>query len=373
MIRCRYFLSDDSHPVQPGDALWDEPLPGSRQQGVDLSSPCDGPLPSYGEYFTAAQKFIEDDYCRLDGAMLQEVRVYIEKHGQYSHPARVEVDTRGTSAAFVLNVAVTPAGRRVLAEDYRNLKKLNRRYPYSFLPRVYTLKTVCFGENRGDFSMMLGQWLEDFHEFHLSGGGRKTSLRTVIWDRAGTVLDEAQQFELYRKVARILTAYYNPQTFEQVLNWHHGAGDFIVRFQAEGMKVALITVRTYASMFETQVDPDSEMIAESLLLFLLNMTIRTRLDRMDGVGEMVFAPDLVVKATLKGFFDGLQLQERHGLIPEGLEKFFRSYLQSLAPEDIIELLEALARRYPLGSSGQKGMDRFIAGHSAAVAAAVTTL
>jgi hypothetical protein len=142
----------------------------------------------------------------------------------------------------------------------------------------------------------------------------------------------------------ILTAYYNPATFEQIFAWHHAAGDFVVKQASGRIDVKLVTVRKYAPLF-TGVEADTEAIFQTLLLFLLNMSIRMRLDRLDGIGQFVWAGTQAVRGTLLGFLDGLALQARHQLIPEQLAQYAREYIKALPKNELHDLLSAIVGRY----------------------------
>ena len=79
---------------------------------------------------------------------IQEIRVHLEKHGEFYHPARIETDVVGGRVSFVLNVAVSDPGKTVINGEFYNLKKLNAEFAESFLPRVYTFGGVTSGSQR---------------------------------------------------------------------------------------------------------------------------------------------------------------------------------------------------------------------------------
>jgi len=77
---------------------------------------------------------------------------------------------------------------------------------------------------------------------------------------------------------------------------------------------------------------------EALLIFFLNLSIRMRIDRIDGVGEMVWADDIAVQGTIDGFFKGLDQKPLPASIPKPFSDFFRTYLLSFWTEsDLYEL------------------------------------
>ena len=76
------------------------------------------------------------------------------------------------------------------------------------------------------------------------------------------------------------------------------------------MEMKLITVRQYAAMFENKItknntDSDIYLMLEAMLVFFLNLSIRNRIDRLDGVGEIVWSDNISVEGTLRGFLKGL--------------------------------------------------------------------
>jgi hypothetical protein len=75
---------------------------------------------------------------------------------------------------------------------------------------------------------------------------------------------------------------------------------------------------------------------EALLFFLLNLSLRMRLDRVDGVGAVAWAGDDCVRATLEGFVDGLRMKEGGGFMEEGFAAEFVRYMDSLSKEDLSE-------------------------------------
>ena len=193
--------------------------------------------------------------------------------------------------------------------------------------------------------MFLGEWLEGYHEFHLSGEPAEMNSRLVVWDpvKGAHPLSKQQRIDIYRQIALILTAYYDLETFEQIFSWHNAAGDFIVKTDGGQIDLRLITVRKYAPLF-ADVSGDADTILQALLIFWLNLSIRIRLDRLDGVGEFGCADDDMVDAALNGFFDGLALQVRFGRIPKELPDLFAGYLKALASDDRDTLLEGVVGR-----------------------------
>jgi len=285
------------------------------------------------------QKILSDD--------IQEIRIHLEKHGEFYHPARIETDVVGRRVSFVLNVAVSDPGKTHINGEFYNLKKLNAEFAESFLPRVYTLGGVTSGSQR-KFWMFLGDWLEDYYEFHLSRDASDNRAKLAVWDGSNRhfFLSLRQSAQLYRQVARILAYYYDVATFEQVFSWHHAAGDFVIRINRSEIDVKLITVRHYKSFLNNlkgleDASHHPEVILQALLIFFLSLGIRTRLDRLDGVGDLVWAESVAVGPTLTGFLEGLALKPPVRMLPDTIERCFRYYLSVCSRQDLYELSNAV--------------------------------
>ena len=176
--------------------------------------------------------------------------------------------------------------------------------------------------------------------------------KIIVWDDAGSrfFLSTEQHSELYRQAARILAYYYNVETLEQIFAWHHAAGDFIVRIENAVVDLKLITVRRYTPLIQNLKSPENsvkgpEMILQALLLFFLGLSIRMRLDRLDGVGDITWADSRAVPATLEGFFEGLALKPQIPELPAAIDQCFGYYLSVCSQEDLFELTEAVANEF----------------------------
>ncbi|MBW2331328.1 MAG: hypothetical protein JRF30_10510, partial [Deltaproteobacteria bacterium] len=159
------------------------------------------------------------------------------------------------------------------------------------------------------------------------------SQKLVLWDTEKNPchLSRPQAWQIYSQAARILTLYYDLETFEQIFPWHHAAGDFVVKTQEKSIDVRLVTARQYAPMLERS---EGVSVHEGLLFFLLNLSVRMRLDRLDGVGAVAWADDRCVDATLKGFVEGVRIKQDKGFVDAGFVNGFLQYLCSLGKEDL---------------------------------------
>ena len=382
-----YFLASDDRPVAENSPGWRMTLPLSLADVVKSDEPTAGAVVTYGDYFVAVHRFLEGQrFMALTGAVreclgqsvtaadLGTIRIYLEKHGEFYHPARITVAVANRRPAFVVNVAVTKIGRSYLRADFDNIRLLNDRFPYRFLPQVYCKGEATLPGRCRRLEMFLGEWLEEYHEFHLSGEPAEMNSRLVVWDplKGAQPLSKQQRVDIYRQIAFILTAYYDLETFEQIFSWHNAAGDFIVKTAGGQIDLRLITVRKYAPLF-VDVPRDADTILQALLIFWLDLSIRLRLDRLDGVGEFGWAEDDMVESTLDGFFDGLALQVRFGRIPQELPDVFAGYLKALASDDRDTLLDRVVRRMKCQSSEKALIRKHLKRHGEKMTQAIDRL
>lgn len=325
-----FFLYQDKLPLEKDSAGWSAFLPTDRK----ASSPSSCTALSYGDYFLAVRAFCDKHFPDAD-----KISVRIQKHGEFYHPSKAEVERNGKTACFVINAAVSEIGKHCIEREYLLLKELGRMVSPPFIPQVYAIDKIQLEDGR-EIPMFSGQWFDGYHEFHLSENS-DGNMGLVVWDtdKGNYFLSEDQTLSLYRQAAKILTLYYNPDTFEQIFPWHHAAGDFVVKCDdAHQIDVKLITVRQYISPMECE-ENDTEAVMGGLLAFLINLSVRMRLDRADGVGDIVWADDVALTGTVQGFSDALKLK------PSYPEKAFRNYLESWSKEDVSEMAEAIIGSY----------------------------
>ncbi len=253
--------------------------------------------------------------------------------------------------SFVLNVAVSETGIMTIKKEYHCLTKLNDEFPLCFLPEVDGFGEVESAGNR-KICMFLGHWFEGYNEFHVSRDPSDKKNKILIWDDIHDrfYLSLEQSADLYRQAAGILTYYYNVESFEQIFSWHHGAGDFVVKIDTADLDMKLISVRGYAPLFTNLThlengEKDVELILQALLIFFLNLSIRMRLDRYDGVGDIIWADQPAVQSTLAGFFDGLALKPSVASMPDSIERCFRYYLSVCTKENLYDLSKAVVKRF----------------------------
>ena len=273
---------------------------------------------------------------------IREIRIYSEKHGRDYHPAKIEVQLGDRVLTFAMNVALTERGCQVLVNEFQVLNELKGKFPVAYLPTVYFLDETPSSQPTGGptaMVMYLAEWLEGFYEFHLAVDPADGRQKLVLWDTAGhnCFLTPDTADRIYGEISSILTRYYDFSSFYQIHPWHLAAGDFIARIDPDRVAVRLVAARQYGPL----IGPPDLPPEEALFFFLLNLTLHLRLDRLDGVGELVWAEAGVVEPAVHGFWRALAEKEQRHEVPQGFHFGFRAYLRSLTGQDLAAGLEAL--------------------------------
>jgi hypothetical protein len=306
---------------------------------LDFPLECDPLKTPYRVYFESIKNFLEQDAFRLilkassercgRGILVNDVKgiiVRAEKHGALYHPASLELVFEECRLKFGVNVAFSKPGRDWLKKEFSVIENIKEKCNLPYLPQVY------FFAEQEIVSFLLEEWFEGYHEFHITrteDGGQAVKL----WEfgKGYKYLSAGQSSEIYRQASMILTLHYNIDDFCQIYPWHHAAGDFIARVDGDLIDVRLTTARQYDPYMvfreEQHINP---VIA--LFYFLLNLTVKMRLDKMDGVGDTVWAGDFCLDASVKGFLDGLGSKDLKNHF--GSEVEFFDILKSFGREDL---------------------------------------
>jgi len=319
------------------------------------------PSLTMADYFAALQRLVSDSEELIAPAILSahpatkwHCTISSEKLGAFYHVAKVEFLAGEKRAAFAIDTAISELGKKLLEKDHVLLRK---RLPFAmrrFVPKVFFYtKSEQSDEGLDPFSHMAVEWLEDFHEWHLCGSERSAPEFTLWTDNGIHRLTENESRSLLRQIAQIITLSYDWPSRTFLQQWHHAAGDFIARCSNGTLDVRLITVRAIEP-FPFLDGHDLQVKFSSLLLFLVDLTIRMRLDKLDGVGKTVWLDDFVVEEAIRGFFSGLaeiggSMGEAHGTFMQLLPHFsaddlkqlssplFAAYRELLSPADLAEV------------------------------------
>lgn len=323
---------------------------------LDLPLEYDTLKTPYRKYFQSIKSFLaRENFQHLLKAAkeklgrtisLEEVNGIIirtEKHGLLYHPASIELILEQEKIKFCLNVAISHSGKAWLGEEVSVLQRLYRKFNLPYLPRIY------FGGKHNSMFFLVEDWFEGYHEFHITiEEGNK---RLKIWEfgKGYKYISQEQSFELYKQASRILTLYYDLKDFREIYPWHHAAGDFVVKiekggeegFSVEKVDVRLSTVRRYEPLLDYTQNTNPFL---ALFYFFLNLSIRMRLDRKDGIEEIIWADNFCIEATIRGFFEALKIKEGLDGYP-GLAEEFSGLARSFRKDELIDTLKTVIEIY----------------------------
>ncbi len=361
----RYYIPGSPGIVNSFSSLWSMPLAGK----VDKETTDTSLKFLIKDYFETAEHFICHDnykilrkglkfYLKKDTSSsdIRNIDISLEKHGAFYHPAKIRVElNNGCIFFFALNLAVSDVGLALIENEYNALLKLNKSRFDSLIPRVFGMGSINM--KKGCAAFFMAEWFNDFNEFHITsptGSSGSYNGNTIgLWKSNGTIVKifSPDYFMIYEKISEILTEFYNPVSFEQIFPWHHAAGDFVIKKKEHGFEVRLITVRNYDVLFGT--DPDSENKAEhrdndllqGLLFFLLNLSLRMRIDRIDGTGEYFFLDSEIIFFVLRGFTTALSKKYLPGIFQTNITEFFWEFARQFSVDNLHEMLAMIVNSY----------------------------
>ena len=319
------------------------------------------PFLTLGDYFQAIEFFVRnlslcsdlknpegDRSAFSDKTPIERLTIRSEKHGAFYHIASLELYGKNRTYKFAVITALSKENQNRLHREFHILNTLRKRYPYPYLPRVYAIKELPVLRPGGESSwtLVLAEWFENYHEWHFEPSHGHGRAKIRLWDveKGYRWLTNEEGLELFKQAARILTLYVDGLDFSQIYPWYHGAGDFVVRAERGECAVRLTTARNYRPMFFLPTG-QKETPYLTLLYFLLNMTIRMRLDRVEGTGKTIWIEPWVLRPVVSGFLDGLQgiIEDKREVLFE--PKDFKTLLKSFTKEEFVKLLQPLLGLY----------------------------
>lgn len=387
-VRFVYALYDEETTIGPESPTWVHPLPVTRDSFINTHK---RPHPTgsftYGDYFSAARNFLEKSpflfpNLKSPGRQIsarrpepvEMISICLKKHGELYHPAKIEVIRGGRKNTYVLNVAVSNTGKKRVRGEYQIMGRLNRTISPSHIPRTYDFGKSTSGSGQAVF-MFLGEWFEGFHEFHISCHCSKNPRAIRLWgaERSPFFLSTKQAHALYRQATRVLLHYYDLETSHQIYPWHHAAGDFVAKVKGDIVVVKLITTRGYSPLLRAFDHGDQvQQVLEGLLVFMLSVSIRMRLDRMDGVGEMAWSGGFAVNAVVDGFLKGLEQKPRPRTFPAPPADCFKAYLSGYQESDLYDLFQSILEQNPPQISETRLAKKHLTPHTQAFFHALTS-
>lgn len=358
----RYLASSPYGDIMADDVKCQTPMILRRSDVTDATNFGDRSKLTYGHYFEAIKGFIsKDSYSLLVDTVserlnktitlsdIDEILIRTEKHGAVYHTASIDVIVEETSTKFAVNVAISEEGKEWLRHEFSVLQKLNSKFKLPYLPCTYFQGEVKYRSTKDmeeSMLMFLGEWLEGYHEFHLSVDKRDSKQKIIVWDvdNGYKYISDEQSREIYKQASKILTLYYDTCDFRQIFPWHHAAGDFVVKMDNRDIDVKLITTRQYESVI-VFLEDNSVNKYMALTYFLLDLSMRMRLDRFDGVGDIAWADDFCVDGFMEGFFEALRFKQRTGSYNLGTAEEFIDLLKCFTQDDLECMFNVLIDAY----------------------------
>jgi hypothetical protein len=340
-----FHVAGHPRPVTPESRLWGLPLAGKTGHENRAAEW------TVGDYLAAAGAFLIRDQGQMirravealseTHGLIRAVAVCLEKHGAFYHPLKITVAAGSESVTLVLNGAVRDPGFTLIQTEYRLLGRLAGQVVPGFIPRVFGTGTLP--TEKGVVGFFLGQWFEGFHEFHVTQTARGD--RVAIWKDDGIhePVPWHRAVRIYENIAYVLTAYYGLDTGHEIFPWHHAAGDFVTDSRGD---VRLITVRGIGLLAEPPshlTDPEVRQLF-CLLFYFLNLTLCIRLDRLDGTGPVVWLPDMVLNASVKGVCRSLadRSARKTGVQSSSrLPARFLEFLKTIGPDQLYDIMSHL--------------------------------
>lgn len=294
---------------------------------------------TYKTYFNTIEKFVFKKYPLILSIIrdkikkiinpedIKEIIIRAEKHGAISHPSSIEFIHKYRKTKFCLNVSTIDTHKIYLKREYMNLKKLNEKYSFSYIPEVYFFGYI------DNFSFILEEWLDGYHEFHFTYNDQN-ELYLNLWEFGSgyRALSKKQAFSIFKEISKILTLYFDTSDFSQINSWHNSAGDFIAKIYKNNVKVKLTTVREYKPLIYFKNSEHKNLII-ALIYFFLNMSLMIRIDKIDGVKDNIWLDDFCIKASFKGFLDALKIKKKDTLFHD-LDNRIIKTLQSFNKEEL---------------------------------------
>ena len=291
---------------------------------------------------------------KLTSDRIATVEIRCEKVGTLYHVASLTLHCEGESLKLCVTTAITDEAIHCLEREASCLVFLAERYHLTCLPRVFCKGEVVRHTSKGDatLSHSVQEWFEDYHEWHLSLDDSERQQITV-WDmgKGYRTFSLEEGCEIHRQAVKILTLCYDFRAGRQINPWSHAAGDFIVKVDERSFSVRLTTVRGYEpiTLFKGErfFDPLIRII-----YFFLDLTVRMRLDRLDGTGSVLWAESSILHPVVSGFFDALSSREVQDRYPDGDRERIRESLKSFTEDKIRTFLLSLLDQF---SGEEKGV------------------
>ncbi len=340
-IECFIDTGFDLIPLDPGSAgfsIYGEQAGGTFLPGVVSAT--------YGQYLGMVSCLLsQNSFALLKDLLARQhkptpevktvsrIELISEKHGALYNVSRLRVHFANDVRSFAVNSAFSEEQQAFLQVEAKLLSDLHASFGLPYLPAPF------ISASAPGLTVLIAEWFENHHEFHLSLN--PSGIPAInIWKRGGKpqFLDATKSLELYAQASRILTLYLDHRSFSQIYPWHHAAGDFIIDESQSPPSLRLITVRGYRPLLAKESDCADKMLGS--LHFFVNLTIRMRIDRLDGTGELAWAVPQCLPGVIRGFVEGLGTRRGNEKLPKAVEIF--SLFLDFSPDERLAFAEVVA-------------------------------
>jgi hypothetical protein len=271
-----------------------------------------------------------------------EAAVRSEKHGALYHVASLDIRLGKETKRLCLLTSLSSTGGRWLTREFETLLMLAKDPALPYLPKTLWQDSheIERGGVRETFLFAFLEWLEGYHEWHISHKEPSGIDVIRIWEGKGRIASQSEAYEIYHSASRILTNYFDPATLRQIRPWHHAAGDFVVGSFKGRLEVRLCSARDYSPspLFQNAKPADPWT---GLVFFLLETSVRMRLDKLEGKGPNVWAGPWSLPPVVRGILEGLlergKRQGGSGVNPSAL----LSLLRGFSRDEYVRLLESI--------------------------------
>lgn len=348
-------------PIKFGISTPSRLIPLNREsEGLELpgeNSYMGSPI-TYGQYLPAVAAYLSKNSYRAVKELLERgdessrplssadsIELISEKHGALYSVSRLKIHFPSGIRSFAVNTAFLPEQQAFLQLECTLLRDLYRRCRLPHLPRAFLFGSTVL-QTAGDalpIKLLVSEWFDDYHEFHLSrispAGGSELGIHVWTQGQNGPFLDAGQTGELYEQAAGILTDYLDTESFRQIYPWHHAAGDFVINETCDPVRVRLITARGFRCLLPRGSDIRDSVLGS--LHFFLNLSIRMRIDRLDGTGGLAWADSNCLPWIIRGFAASWERKKQEVFNLVEARDLFELFLQ-FSPEERLGFAEIAA-------------------------------
>jgi hypothetical protein len=278
---------------------------------------------------------------------IESIIIRYEKYGALYQILSAEVVSGNLKAKFAVSAALTPKTREDIKLEYNFLSYINTKTSLPYLPHVYCINSqdIEKDDQCETIVLTLSEWFEGYHEWHFSKNNEGRDM-LVIWDteRGNRSASDHEAYTIIQEASKILTLYFDLETSERIIPWHHGAGDFVVNTDSGKVEVKLVTARGYEP-FTPSDACEASKTRWGLLNFFIELITKMRLDKREGIGDTTWAGGLYVSAAVDGFLQAMRMREAQE--QEGFLKVddFMASVKALNQNEIEQLIGSQLDEY----------------------------